>query len=91
MDALDMMQETVGWMEKATIFVDPPYTNVGKQLYRETFEGQHEDLADLLNEFYRSWPGPDIIITYDDCQMIRDLYPYSTVERLDTHWSLYRE
>ena len=91
MDALDMMQETVGWMEKATIFVDPPYTNVGKQLYRETFEGQHEDLADLLNEFYRSWPGPDIIITYDDCQMIRDLYPYSTVERLDTHWSLCRE
>lgn len=91
MDALDMMQESAGWIDKATIFVDPPYTKAGKQLYRETFENQHEDLADMLNEFYRAWPGPDIIITYDDCQMIRDLYPYATIESLDTTWSIYRE
>lgn len=92
MDALDLMQENAGWLNRATIFVDPPYVGAGKKLYRETFEEQHGDLADMLNEFYRAWPGPDIIITYDDCEMIRGMYPYATVEILGGEsWSIFRK
>lgn len=89
--AESLFLEQIGWYpERTTIFVDPPYTTAGKLLYGMTFQDGHRDLADALNEFFRCWPGPDIIITYDDSPMVRELYPYATVEKLQTCWSIRR-
>jgi len=53
--------------------IDPPYVVKGSQLYTNYFtEGDHLDLQRIiikyLNENY-PW-----IITYDDCQLVRDIY-----------------
>ena len=90
MDAVELFDDDVAWRRNSTIFVDPPYTVAGKKLYRETFVDRHQELADTLNECFRCFPDPDIIITYDDCEMIRDLYPYAEVKTLRTCWSIQR-
>lgn len=90
-DAVSFLLDEIGWYpEKATVFIDPPYTRAGKRLYKENFEGKHEELADAVNCFYRSWPGPDIILTYDNSTYVRDLYPDAVVRHLSTCWSLTR-
>lgn len=76
--AQSLFSDVVGWLpQDSTIFVDPPYVGVGARLYPLGFKDEHEDLAALLNEFYCCYPGPDIIITYDNCEKVRDLYPYA--------------
>lgn len=90
-DAVSLLLNEVGWYpKKTTVFIDPPYVKAGRLLYKKTFERQHEDLADGVLSFYRSWPGPDLILTYDDCPYIRGLYPEATVARLESSWSISR-
>lgn len=91
-DVRTLLLDNAGWLPaSSTIFVDPPYTAAGKRLYRETFADGHKELAEILNLFFCSWPGPDIIITYDDCPLVRDLYPYASVAHLHTSWSISRK
>lgn len=92
MDAATLVSERVGWLpEDTTLFVDPPYYAAGPSLYPTHFTRQdHVCLSDVLNTFYRSYPGPDIIITYDDDPFIRSLYPYADIQPLTTTWSLRR-
>ena len=73
-----------------TIFVDPPYTKAGKQLYLETFTGRHQELAETIAELYCAENGPKIVITYDECELIRTLYPQAAIKHLRTSWSIYR-
>ena len=88
-DAASFFSEEIGWLpENTTIFVDPPYVGVGKQLYPLSFSEQHEELASVLNEFFSSYPGPDIILTYDDCPEIRNLYPFAETRLLSTSYSI---
>lgn len=88
-DAATLLEERIGWLPEATtIFVDPPYVGVGEKLYPLGFSGKHEELAELLNEFYISYPGPDVVITYDDCPEVRDIYPLAEVQMLSTAYSL---
>lgn len=90
-DAVSFLLNEVGWYpERTTVFIDPPYSKAGKKLYPKTFEGQHEDLADAVNCFYRSWPGPDVILTYDNNPYIRELYPEADIKYLSTCWSITR-
>lgn len=74
-----------------TFFIDPPYTRVGKKLYPEAFEGRHEELAGVVREFMGSNTETDVVITYDDCPLVRVLYPEAEVRILSTRWSIYRE
>lgn len=91
-DAVELMSNVVGWMPSdTTVFVDPPYTKAGQKLYRHGFEDGHEYLADVLNAFFCNYPGSDIVITYNDCPMIRDLYPYAAVDKLQTCWTISRQ
>lgn len=91
-DAIGFFTDVAGWLPRdSTVFVDPPYTVAGLRLYKETFAGKHEELAMTLNSFFCSWPGPDIILTYDDCEMIHRLYPYAETSRLQTSWSIGRK
>jgi DNA adenine methylase len=57
------------------IFADPPYVEAGEQLYRHAFtEEDHERLAEAFHRSDARW-----LLTYDDCQLIRDLYPDNIV------------
>ena len=88
-DASDFLAREIGWLpENTTIFVAPPYVGVGKKLYPLGFEKEHKELASTLNEFFTCYPGPDIIITYDECQEVRQLYPFAEVRMLSTSYSI---
>lgn len=73
MDAIDFINQIV-LPRQNELFVnfDPPYVNKGPQLYKNYYSIQdHERLArhiiDVLD-------GAKWIMTYDDCQLIEDLY-----------------
>lgn len=88
-DATRLLLEELGWMpDNTTIFVDPPYFEAGIKLYPFGFKDGHTALAETLNLFYRQYPGPNIVITYDDVPEIRALYPYADVKSLGSPWSL---
>lgn len=57
------------------IFADPPYVEAGEQLYRHSFTAEdHERLAEAFHSSNARW-----LLTYDDCPLIRDLYPDNIV------------
>lgn len=91
MDAIAFLRELPeNCISGTTIFIDPPYTKAGKKLYRESFEGRHEELANVVRDVHEGCPGIDIILTYDDCKFVRGLYPDAAVRQLRTSWSIYR-
>ena len=66
--------------------MDPPYFEAGSKLYPYGFKDGHAALAVSLNQFYRDFPGPYLVITYDDVPEVRDLYPYADVKGLGSQW-----
>ena len=69
MDALEFMKNS--YHPGTLFFIDPPYFRHGNQLYRFYFDyAQHYSLAEYLEQNRRkNW-----ILTYDDCEEIRDMY-----------------
>ena len=72
---------------KAPMFlnIDPPYVVKGGQLYTNFFtEGDHINLQRIIAKYLaEEYPW---IITYDDCQLVRDLYKqYHMEEYSITH------
>ena len=52
--------------------IDPPYVIKGSRLYTNYFkESDHKNLEQVISEHLREIPW---IITYDDCELIRDIY-----------------
>ena len=50
--------------------IDPPYVKKGKLLYENSFdENDHTELSQIVKGLPYKW-----IVTYDECQLIRDLY-----------------
>lgn len=89
MDASRLIEEYAYWDERATLFVDPPYVQKGEQLYRCFFtEEDHQNLAFLLESLYQGMPGADIVITYDDCPLIREIYSYAEVVPISRTYSI---
>jgi len=37
---------------------------------------------------YQGMPGADIVITYDDCPLIRDIYPFADVVVVPRSYSI---
>lgn len=90
-DCCEFIEQTAYWSDHTTLFVDPPYVKKGKALYPNAFDARdHERLAELLNDLYIGFGGPDIIITYDDCHFIRDLYPCANIEEISRNYSIAR-
>lgn len=89
MDCCDFVEGMAYWYPDATLFVDPPYYQKGPALYPSAFSAEdHQRLADMLNALHAGMPGPDIIITYDDCPEIRELYPFADVEEVQRAYSI---
>ena len=61
----------------------------GKDLYRRWYEeDDHEQLAFIIQSLYQGIPGADIVITYDDCALIREIYPYAEVVTVSRQYSI---
>lgn len=89
LDCCTFLEQLAGWYPHCTLFCDPPYFVKGPALYPTAFTvSDHERLANLLNDLHRGFDGPDIILTYDDVEEVRTLYPYATIEALDRAYSI---
>lgn len=75
MDALDFIEEKY-WLKHCTLFIDPPYyANHAECLYNHSYSAQeHANLSGLLSSLYRSFPCADMIVTYDFCKEIEEMY-----------------
>ena len=63
--------------KNAFLFIDPPYFNADQdKFYEESFKYEdHVRLANLLKEFQSEF---NFLLTYDNCQEIRDLYSWTS-------------
>lgn len=53
-------------------YIDPPYVLKGKSLYSEYFtEADHRNLERVV---YRNLQAVPWLVTYDDCDLVRDIY-----------------
>lgn len=87
-DARDLIENSAYWDQKSTLFIDPPYVSVGKSLYQRYFTDEdHRQLAWMLQTLYTGMPGADIVITYNDCELIRELYPYAVQRKVGRFFS----
>lgn len=88
MDACEMIEEMY-WKPNTTIFIDPPYKNKGKDLYVNYYTDEnHYKLSNLLDDLYKGMPGADMLITYDDCEFIKELYAYPEVMTVDRSYCI---
>lgn len=72
-NAMELIEEMY-WDSDTCIFVDPPYIEKGDCLYPVKFHLHHE-LAKLITELLREFPGcADILLTYDDQEILHELY-----------------
>lgn len=87
-DACNLIEEYY-WHPETTIFVDPPFVQKGEDLYRCYYKKQdHIDLCVLLESLHSGMPGADIIVTYDDDPLIRDLYYIPETETIHRYYSI---
>jgi len=66
-----------------TIYLDPPYVKAGKQLYQQYMKyDEHNNLANIL-KFQNNW-----ILSYDNCEEIRELYNWANVQLIDASYCI---
>ena len=88
MDACDFLEQYAYWEDNTTLFIDPPYYAKGEMLYPHAYDTEgHEVFADMVNSLYTGFDGPDIIITYDDCREIEEMYPWADIQRIGRNYS----
>jgi len=65
------------------VYLDPPYFNKAEQLYRNYYNpGDHKAIADIVNNLKLPW-----IVTYDNCEEIRNIYKWAKREEFSLHYS----
>lgn len=63
---------------------DPPYVKKGSQLYMNYFTYEdHEKLRNIIAKIHRKW-----IVTYDNCELIEDLYKKYRKSYVDIRYSI---
>lgn len=89
-DALDVIEEFY-WDKNNFLFIDPPYVQQGKKLYREWYKTEdHRKLSELIRELTSSYPGcAKIVVTYDACPEIEEDYDFPYVKKIymNRHYS----
>lgn len=71
-DARTFLQNEVqiGQLNNILFNIDPPYVKKGRLLYENSFsENDHTELSQIITILPYKW-----IVTYDECELIRDLY-----------------
>lgn len=71
----------------ALVYLDPPYYQKGHELYHFAFtEEDHIRLAKMLRNTHHNW-----VLSYDNCDEIRSLYDWATIEVVDVKYSITAE
>jgi len=88
MDACELIEEKY-WLPNTTIFIDPPYKIKGKDIYVNYYtDKNHYELSNLLDDLYKGMPGADMLITYDDCEFIKEIYEFPDVMTVGRTYSI---
>lgn len=88
MDACVLIEEMY-WRPNTTIFIDPPYKIKGKDLYVNYYTDEnHFALSCLLDDLYKGMPGADMLITYDDCEFIKEIYEFPEVMTVSRNYCI---
>lgn len=85
MDAIVFLDEVVERIESNNIFlnIDPPYVKKGPMLYKNSYtEADHRAIADKVSSIRKKW-----IVTYDECELIRDLYGKFRIDKMQLNYS----
>ncbi len=85
MDAIVFLDEVVEKIESNNIFlnIDPPYVKKGPMLYKNSYtEADHRAIADKVSSIRKKW-----IVTYDECELIRDLYSKFRIDKMQLNYS----
>ncbi len=70
LDGVALMEKITQNKNESFSYIDPPYVKKGKGLYMNFLNTEdHEKLAIFLKTYEKSW-----ILSYDDSQIIKDLY-----------------
>lgn len=73
-----------GAFNRPFFYLDPPYYHKGDSLYRERMDdSDHALLADILNDMDDNW-----LLSYDDCEEIRDLYSWAKIVDFDVNYCI---
>jgi DNA adenine methylase len=69
--------------ENCILYLDPPYYEKGKQLYKYNMSPEdHEDLAARLESCPAQW-----VLSYDDHPVIRRLYSWASFHEIEVTYS----
>lgn len=87
-DAAELIEESY-WLSNATIFIDPPYVEKGKDLYHCYYtERNHVELSTLLDSLHQGMPGADIVVTYDYNEWLQAIYEYPETVVIGRNYSI---
>jgi DNA adenine methylase len=79
-----LQKECLKMPSHSVVYIDPPYVLNGHKLYRYHFKkSQHEALADAVNDLRVPW-----LMSYDNHDLIRDLYVGEQAKFVKTYQSL---
>jgi DNA adenine methylase len=83
-DALDLLTDVApGFPQECLVYLDPPYYVKGSLLYRNHYvHDDHAAIAERVAD--ASYP---LIVTYDDCPEVRQLYSTFDATNFELHYS----
>ena len=83
LDALDLIYSIIPKLNHTFINYDPPYVNKGSKLYTNFYqENDHKVLHNAIVQSPTPW-----MVTYDDCDLIRELYKNQLTYLLPINYS----
>ncbi|MFD1950689.1 DNA adenine methylase [Sphingomonas arantia] len=90
MNGLKFVQQTSNEidLERSLYFIDPPYVTAGSRLYLNAMKTRDHI---LLGAYLCAGVIPHWIVTYDDCELIRNTYKGAHISRLDVLYSLQKK
>jgi len=84
-DAIDFIRNNLKGYHKVFINFDPPCVVKGSQLYKNSFTKEdHATLAKEILNCKKEW-----IVTYDECDVIKELYNSCRKSYVDINYSIY--
>tara|TARA_A100001391_G_scaffold204946_2_gene202675 strand:- start:2091 stop:2924 length:834 start_codon:yes stop_codon:yes gene_type:complete len=77
LDAVDFIEDIAqNFNKKSLLYLDPPYYKKGSQLYRNFYNpDDHQKIAKSVSKIKTPW-----IVTYDNCEQIREIYKKQKTE-----------
>ena len=80
----NIMSQTLKMPSHSVAYINPPYVTNGYKLYRYHFDKtQHEQLSEAVTNLCVPW-----LMSYDNHQLIRDLYAGEQAKYVKTYQSL---